>query len=246
MLTATTRAVSSSLLDCELSFIPRNAINLEKARAQHLAYEQLLEKLGARVISLPEEKDLSDSMFVEDPAIVLDEIAVIFPLGTESRRKEAPSIAAVLEKYRKLAYVKLPGTVEGGDVLQIGKKVFVGITRRSNPEGIRQLAVILAAYGYEVIAIQVGGCLHLKSAVTYVGNNTLLANRNWFKAERFAGFDHKGRVHPDTGRGQVHVLRFRRGLRRRKRSRGLTRTTTTAYAAVGHGHDFRAGFVRSY
>jgi dimethylargininase len=189
MLTAITRAVSSSLLDCELSFIPRNAINLEKARAQHLAYEQLLEKLGARVISLPEEKDLPDSMFVEDPAIVLDEIAVIFPLGTESRRKEAPSIATALEKYRKLAYVKLPGTVEGGDVLQIGKKVFVGITRRSNPEGIRQLAVILAAYGYEVIAIQVGGCLHLKSAVTYMGNNTLLANRNWFKAERFAGFE---------------------------------------------------------
>ena len=189
MLTAITRAVSSSVLDCELSFIPRNAINLEKARAQHLAYQQLLEKLGARVISLPEEKDLPDSMFVEDPAIVLDEIAVIFPLGTESRRKEAPSIAAALEKYRKLAYVKLPGTVEGGDVLQIGKKVFVGITRRSNPEGIRQLAVILAAYGYEVMAIPVSGCLHLKSAVTYLGNNTLLANRNWFKTERFAGFE---------------------------------------------------------
>src|ERR1700676_5323700 len=163
MLTAITRAVSSSLLDCELSFIPRNAINLEKARAQHRAYQQLLEKLGARVISLPEEKDLPDSTFVEDPAIVLDEIAVIFPLGTESRRKEAPSIAVVLEKYRKLAYVKLPGIVEGGDVLQIGKKVFVGITRRSNPEGIRQLAVILAAYGYEVTGTPVPGSFHLKS-----------------------------------------------------------------------------------
>jgi dimethylargininase len=189
MLTAITRAVSSSLVDCELSFISRAPIDLEKARAHHLAFEQLLEKLGARVISLPEEKDLPDSMFVEDPALVLDEIAVIFPLGTESRRKEATSIAAALEKYRKLAYVKLPGTVEGGDVLQIGKKVFVGITRRSNPEGIRQLAVILAAYGYEVTAIPVTGCLHLKSAVTHLGRNTLLANRNWFNAERIVGFE---------------------------------------------------------
>ena len=189
MLTAITRAVSSSLVNCELSFIPRSPIALERAREQHRGYEQLLEKLGARVISLPEEKDLPDSMFVEDPAVVLDEIAVIFPLGTESRRQEAVSIAAELEKYRKLAYVKLPGTVEGGDVLQIGKRVFVGITRRTNPEGIRQLAVLLAAYGYEVIAIPVTGCLHLKSAVTYLGRNTLLANRSWFKPERFVGFE---------------------------------------------------------
>ena len=189
MLTAITRAVSSSLVNCELSFIPRSPIDLERAREQHRAYELLLEKLGARVISLPEEKDLPDSMFVEDPAVVLDEIAVIFPLGTESRRQEAVSIAAELEKYRKLAYVKLPGTVEGGDVLQIGKKVFGGITRRTNPEGIRQLAVLLAAYGYEVTAIPVTGCLHLKSAVTYLGRNTLLANRSWFKPERFVGFE---------------------------------------------------------
>lgn len=189
MLTAITRAVSSSLVNCELSFIPRSPIDLERAREQHRAYELLLEKLGARVISLPEEKDLPDSMFVEDPAVVLDEIAVIFPLGTESRRKEAVSIGAELEKYRKLAYVELPGTVEGGDVLQIGKKVFVGITRRTNPEGIRQLAVLLAAYGYGVTAIPVTGCLHLKSAVTYLGRNTLLANRSWFKPERFVGFE---------------------------------------------------------
>ena len=189
MLTAITRAVSSSLVNCELSFIARNPIDLNKAREQHHAYEQLLEKLRARVISLPEEKDMPDSMFVEDAAMVLDEVAVIFPLGTESRRREAVSMAAELEKYRKLAYVKLPGTLEGGDVLQIGKKVFVGITRRSNSEGIRQLAVILAAHGYEVTAIPVTGCLHLKSAVTYVGRNTLLANRAWFEPERFVGFE---------------------------------------------------------
>src|SRR3974390_629739 len=137
MLTAITRAVSSSLVHCELSFIDRKPIDLAKARAQHHAYETLLGKCGAKVISLPEEPELPDSMFVEDPAIVLDEVAIICPLGTETRRKEAPSIAAALEKFRKLAHVKLPGTLEGGDVLRAGKRVFVGITARSNPEGVR-------------------------------------------------------------------------------------------------------------
>ena len=189
MLTAIIRSVSSALAHCELSFIPRSPMDLAKARAQHHAYEQLLAKLGARVISLPEEVELPDSMFVEDPAIVVDEIAVIFPLGTETRRKEAPSLAATLEKFRKLAYVKLPGTLEGGDVLRVGKKVFVGITARSNPEGIRQLAVILSAYGYDLTAVPVAGCLHLKSAVTYLGRNTLLANRAWFDSRRIEGFE---------------------------------------------------------
>jgi dimethylargininase len=189
MLTAITRSVSSALAHCELSFIPRSTIDLEKARAQHHAYEQVLSKLGARVISLPEEPQLPDSMFVEDPAIVVDEVAVICPLGAETRRKEATSLAAALEKFRKLAYVKLPGTLEGGDVLRVGKKIFVGITARSNPEGIRQLAVILGAYGYDLTAVPVTGCLHLKSAVTYLGRNTMIANRAWFDSRRIEGFE---------------------------------------------------------
>ena len=189
MLIAITRKVSSALANCELSYIPRQPIDLEKARAQHKAYEDLLDRLGARVFSLPEEPDLPDAMFVEDPAIVFDEAAVICPLGTETRRKEAPSLAAALEPYRKLAYVKLPGTLEGGDVLRVGKSVFAGVTKRSNPEGIRQLAVIVAKFGYEVTAVPVSGCLHLKSAVTFLGRKTLLANRAWFEAMRFAGFE---------------------------------------------------------
>jgi dimethylargininase len=188
MLTVITRKVSSALANCELSFIERKPIDLENAHSQHNAYEALLAKLGARVISLQEEPDLPDSMFVEDPAIVLDEVAVICSMGTESRRKEVPTIAAELEKFRKLAYVKLPGTLEGGDVLCVGKKVFVGISARSNPEGIRQLAVILEHYGYDLTAIRVNGCLHLKSAVTTLGRDTLLANRSWFDWKRTEGF----------------------------------------------------------
>src|SRR5271169_1520649 len=189
MLTAITRAVSSAVVDCELSFIPRKPIDLQMARAQHHKYEETLEKLGARVISLPEEPELPDSMFVEDPAIVVDELAVICTLGTETRRKEAASLATALEKFRMLKHIKLPGTLEGGDVLRVGKNVFVGVTQRSNPEGIRQSAVILAMFGYDVTAVPVTGCLHLKSAVTSLGGKTLLGNREWFDWKRLEGFD---------------------------------------------------------
>jgi dimethylargininase len=188
MLTAITRAVSPAIVNCELSFIPRQPIDLQIASAQHQAYEDLLEKLGASVVSLPAEPDLPDSMFVEDPAIVLDELAVIFPLGTQSRRPEAASLAQAISKFRKLVYVTLPGTLEGGDILRIGRKLFVGVTKRSNAEGIRQLTTILAPHNYEVIAVSVTGCLHLKSAVTYLGRETLLANRAWFDPSPFYGY----------------------------------------------------------
>jgi dimethylargininase len=189
MLTAITRAVSPAIVHCELSFIDRKPIDLAIAQQEHHAYELLLAKLGARLVSLPAEPGLPDSMFVEDPAIVLDELAVILPLGTESRRPEAPSLAQALSKFRKLAYVSLPGTLEGGDVLHIGRKLFVGLTRRSNAEGIRQLAAILAPHNYEVVAVPVTGCLHLKSAVTHLGRNILLANRSWINTGAFAGHE---------------------------------------------------------
>jgi dimethylargininase len=189
VLTAITRGVSPAIVNCELSFIPRQPIDLQIARAQHHAYEELLEKLGARVVSLPAEPNLPDSMFVEDPAIVLDELAVIFPLGTKSRRPEATTLAQAISKFRKLEYVTLPGTLEGGDILRIGRKLFVGLTKRSNAEGMRQLAAILAPHRYEVIPVPVTGCLHLKSAVTLLGSDTLLANRSWFDPTPFSAYD---------------------------------------------------------
>ncbi len=188
MLTAITRAVSPAIVNCELSFIPRQPIDLQISRAQHRSYEKLLEKLGARVLSLPAEPDLPDSMFVEDPAVVLDELAVIFPLGTASRRPEAASLAEALSKFRKLQYVTLPGTLEGGDILRIGRKLFVGLSKRSNSEGIRQLASLLEPHRYEVVSVPVTGCLHLKSAVTFLGRDTLLANRAWFDSSPFSGY----------------------------------------------------------
>jgi dimethylargininase len=189
MLTAITRAVSPAIVNCELSFIDRKPIDLPKAQQQHHAYEQLLEQLGARLISLPAEPTLPDSMFVEDPAVVLDEVAVILPLGTETRRREGASLAQALSKFRKLEHVTLPGTLEGGDVLRIGRKLFVGLTKRSNAEGIRQFAALLRRHNYEVIGVPVTGCLHLKSAATYLGRNTLLANRSCFDTTPLGGYD---------------------------------------------------------
>src|SRR5437870_12418939 len=130
MLTAITRAVSPAIVDCELSFIDRQPIDLVTAQEQHHAYEKLLGRLGARVISLRADPDLPDSMFVEDPAVVLDELAVILSLGTETRRRAAPSLAQALAQFRQLEYVSLPGTLEGGDILRIGRKLFVGLTQR--------------------------------------------------------------------------------------------------------------------
>jgi dimethylargininase len=188
MLTAITRAVSPSLSQCELSFIPRRPIDLAKAQSQHQAYEKLLADLGARVISLPAEPDLPDSMFVEDPALVLDELAVIFP-GTESRRREAPSLAAALQPFRKLQYVQLPGLLEGGDILRLGRKLFVGLTARSNADGIAQLSALVVPHGYRVVGVPVLGCLHLKSAVTALDEHTLLANRAWLDSSFVPGYD---------------------------------------------------------
>jgi dimethylargininase len=188
MLTAITRAVSPAMVNCELTFFDRRPIDLHIAHEQHRAYEQLLESLGAKVISLPAEPTLPDSMFVEDPAIVLDELAVILPLGTESRRPEAASLANALQRFRKLAHIITPASMEGGDVLRVDRTLYVGLSTRTNAEGIRQLAAILAPYNYKVIAVPVTGCLHLKSAVTHIGRDTLLANRAWFDRSPFTGY----------------------------------------------------------
>src|SRR6202162_2467062 len=189
MLTAVTRGVSPAMVNCELTFVDRAPIDLTKAVEQHRAYEQVLEKFGAKVISLPDEPELADSMFVEDPALVLDEVALIFPWGTESRRAEANSLAKVLSRFRELRYVQLPGTAEGGDILRIERQLFVGLSKRTNEEGIRQLQSLVGEYGYTVASVPVSGCLHLKSAVTFLGRNTLLANRKWFEASCMPSFE---------------------------------------------------------
>src|SRR5262249_30831759 len=139
-LIAITRDLSSSLNNCELSFHDRQAIDVVKAREQHRAYQDCLRELGVRIVPAPPEPDLPDAVFVEDPVVVVDEVAVILNMGAASRRSEAKSLAELLARYRPMKSLMEPGTLDGGDVLRIERQVFVGLTRRTNGEGIAQLA----------------------------------------------------------------------------------------------------------
>jgi dimethylargininase len=178
-LTAITRAVSPSMNDCQLAFAVRRPIDIAKAVAQHDAYEACLRALGIHVVSLPALPDLPDAVFVEDPAIVLDEVAVMTRMGAESRRGESASLAEAVARFRPLRWIAAPGTLEGGDVVRVGAALFVGKSARSNAAGIAQLATELAPFGYAVHGVEMRDCLHLKSACTYLGRATVLANREW-------------------------------------------------------------------
>jgi len=182
---ALTRGVSPAMGRCELTHLPRVPIGLALAEAQHRAYEQALASLGCEVVSLPADSNLPDSVFVEDVAVVLDEIAVVTRPGAASRRPEAAAVAEALVPYRRVTAIAEPGTIDGGDVLRIGRRIFVGQSGRSNESGIEQLRVVAWPYGYTVTAVPVGGCLHLKSAITQVGPDTVLINPAWVDAGAF-------------------------------------------------------------
>ncbi|HET8713983.1 MAG TPA: hypothetical protein VFM23_09925 [Gemmatimonadales bacterium] len=179
MLIAVTRAVSPTLAECELTHRAREPIDVANAVAEHAVYEQTLRALGARVVRAPAEPDLPDAVFVEDTAVVVDEAAVLTRPGAASRRAEVDSIATTLGAYKPLLRIQAPGTLDGGDVMRIGRRLFVGLTTRTNRHGIAQLGSLLSEWEYEVIPVPVTGCLHLKSAVTPVGEGVLLLNEHW-------------------------------------------------------------------
>jgi len=195
---AITREVSRSLGRCELTHQERLPIDLDRARQQHAAYEACLERLGCRLIRLPELPDMPDAVFVEDTALVLDQVAVITRPGAESRRGETTSIVEALAPYREIVQIERPGTVDGGDILVVGRDIYVALSSRSNKAAIDQIGQALLSHGYRVHAIEVNGCLHLKSAVTAVSENTLLINPEWIDANMLDRFD-VIEIHPDEG-----------------------------------------------
>lgn len=176
---AITRAVSSTLGECELTHLERVPIDVERARQQHAAYESVLSEAGIRVEQQPPLPEHPDAVFVEDTAIVLDELAIITRPGVESRRGETAHISPVLAVHRKLVHIQAPGTLEGGDVLRLGKRLLVGRTRRTNQHGIEQLAAAVQPHGYSVEAIEIEDALHLKSACAALDHDTVLANPGW-------------------------------------------------------------------
>jgi len=185
MLTAITRGVSASLAAGELTFRDRTPIDVALARRQHEAYEHLLTSLGVLVDHLPAEDALADAVFVEDAAIVLDEIAIVTAPGAASRRAETESIARAVGKYRPVKRLTLPATLDGGDVVRIGRTLYVGLSSRTNAAGIDQLGALVSPLGYTVLSVDVVGALHLKTACTYAGRGVLLANPDWAATKEF-------------------------------------------------------------
>jgi len=187
MIYAITREVSPAIDQCELTHIDRAAIDIGRARSQHSEYRELLSELGCTVIHLPAEPHLPDSVFVEDTAVVLDELAVLTRPGTESRWAEVASIAKALAPYRPIAELTAPAMLDGGDVLCVGKAIWVGLSSRTNQAGVEQLKRLVSPHGYAVQSTKVHGVLHLKSAVTAVSDDTLLVNPDWID-EDFDGY----------------------------------------------------------
>ena len=179
MLTAITRGVSASLATGELTFRDRTPIDIALARRQHEAYEHTLTNLGVIVDHLPAEDSLPDAVFVEDVAMVLDEIAIVTSPGAVSRRPETERIARAVGEYRPVKWLTLPATLDGGDVVRIGRTLYVGLSSRTNAAGIDQLGALVSPLGYTVHSVEVVGALHFKTACTYAGRGILLANSEW-------------------------------------------------------------------
>lgn len=189
MIVAITRAVSRRIAECELTHVARTPIDLDAARQQHAEYERALESLGVRVVALPELPELADSVFVEDAAIVLDEVAILTRPGAESRRAEVDAMADALAPFRRTRRIEGPGTLDGGDVLRLGRTLYVGCTTRTTDAGIHALRDLVSPFGYEVRAVEVAGALHLKTAVTQVSPDWILVNPDWVDTSRFEGYD---------------------------------------------------------
>lgn len=184
---ALVREPSDALLRCELTHLERVAIHLALARTQHERYVDALSKLGLTIEWLPPLAQHADAVFVEDMAVILPEVAVITRSGAESRRGEAASVAETLRTYRPLRSINSPGCLDGGDVLRIGKTLFVGCSGRTNPEGFAALENAVSEFGYRVQAVNVEDCLHLKSACSFIPPDIAVVNPNHVARDTFVG-----------------------------------------------------------
>ncbi len=221
------RDVSPSIASCELTYLERQPIDPARAVEQHERYREVLRDLGLEIVSLPGDAAHPDCCFVEDTAVVLDEIAVITRPGAASRRDETRVVAEALAAYRHVVAIEAPGTLDGGDVLVMGRKILVGRSRRTNGAGIEALRAIVSPHGYEVVPVAVTGCLHLKSAATAIDEESVIANKDWVDLQPFRGFEVvpvppeepwaanvliiRGRVLVSAGSPLTHALLEKRG-----------------------------------
>src|SRR5689334_20390793 len=185
---ALTHVPSPAMQACELTFVEPTPIDCELAAQQHQQYCQALRELGAQVVTLKQNQHLPDCVFIEDTAIVLDEIAIIASMGAASRAAEPLAIEAELSKYRPVVPLDAPARLEGGDVLQIGRTLLVGRSSRTNEAGVAGLERVAGPLGYRIVPVPVTGCLHFKTACTALPDGSLLADRCWFDASPLRDF----------------------------------------------------------
>lgn len=185
---ALTRAVSPAIAEGERTHVERVPIDAARAAAQHAAYEDALRALGCEVVRLPSPPGHPDAVFVEDTAVVFDEVAVVTRPGAPSRRGETPTVAEALAAWRPVTRIAAPARIDGGDVLVIGRTVLVGRSRRTDGAGIDALRAAVEPHGYAVRPVAVAGCLHLKSAATAIGEGALLVSPDRVDAAALSGF----------------------------------------------------------
>lgn len=189
-LIALTRPVSASMAACELTHVQREPIDIERARTQHAAYARALVDVGCQVVEVPGADHLPDAVFVEDTALVLDEVAIVTRPGAQSRRAETAAVAQELARHRTAVEMPGPATLDGGDVLRIGRTLYIGTSGRTSGAGVTWLREIVAPFGYRVLPVEPTGCLHLKTAVTAVAPDLLLFNPQWVDPSCFGGMRH--------------------------------------------------------
>ena len=164
-------------------------IDVDIAKKQHREYCRALQKLGLELVWIPKDNNLPDSCFVEDTAMIFGETAVVCNMKMKSRADETVEVAKALEELMETYHIKPPATIDGGDVIQIKDKVFVGLSNRTNEQATVQLRGILESTGRKVIPVKVRNVLHLKSACTYLGDNYVIFSDGCFNTDILHGFD---------------------------------------------------------
>lgn len=186
---ALTHIPSPHMQGGERTYVPREAIDGRRIVDEHAAYCRLLADCGVRVRTLDMNSTLPDCAFIEDAAVVLDEIAVLCSMGAASRRAEPEGIEPVLREYRDIQRVEPPATLEGGDVLRVGRTLLVGQSRRTSAAGIAALGSLVTHYGYTVKSVPVSGALHLKTACCALPDGRLLVNPAWIDMAALHDFE---------------------------------------------------------
>jgi len=185
--TAITRGVSRNLAACELTYRTRESINHERAAAQLEQYCELLRGWDVHLLKISGSDSYPDCCFVQDTAVVLDEVCIIASMGAPKRRGEISEVERVASQFRRLRHIFLPATLDGGDVVQVGKQLFVGSSSRTNGRGIEALSRIVEPLGYVVVPVSVSGGLHLTTGCGVINDETVLLNPRWLDASAFEG-----------------------------------------------------------